>query len=52
MIPIYTKEAQCNECYKTFTTHYHDDVEVCTSCRSMKALERIAEAIETWMGWQ
>jgi len=52
MIPVITKEARCEECYKTFTTHNYDDECICTSCRSMKALERIAEAIETWIGWQ
>ena len=52
MIPIITKETRCDECYKTYTTHQYDERQVCTSCRSMMALERIAEAIETWVGWQ
>ena len=52
MIPVITKEARCEECYKMFTTHRYDDECICTSCRQMKALERIAEAIETWIGWQ
>lgn len=52
MIPVITKEARCEECYTMFTTHRYDDECICTSCRKMKALERIAEAIETWVGWQ
>ena len=51
-LPTFTKEVKCDDCYKSFTTHMYDENEVCTSCRSMRALERIAEAIETWVGWQ
>ena len=52
MIPVITKDARCEECYRMFTTWNYDESCVCTDCRSMKALERIAEAIETWIGWQ
>ena len=52
MIPVITKDARCEECYRMFTTWNYDETCICTDCRSMKALERIAEAIETWMGWQ
>ena len=52
MIPIITKDTRCEECYKTFKTYQYDESCICTSCRSMKALERIADAIETWVGWQ
>ena len=43
-LPTFTKECTCDECYKTFTTHMYDENEVCTSCRSMRALERIGNA--------
>ena len=52
MIPTYTKDARCDECFIRFTTHLHDENEICPSCRQMKALERIADALETWLGWQ
>lgn len=50
MLPIPKKTVECEECYERFTTHQYDDECVCMSCRSTKALERIANAIEYWVG--
>lgn len=52
MIEIDTIEARCDGCYNLFTAWRHRPEEFCPTCRTMRALERIAEAIETWVGWQ
>lgn len=46
------KQTQCDECMKMFDQWKHGSEDCCVTCRSMRAMERIATAIETWVGWQ
>lgn len=47
-----TEIQTCEECYEEYKMWIHDSHAACVSCRRMRALERIAEALETWIGWQ
>ena len=47
-----TEIQTCEECYEDFKAWIHDSHAKCVSCRRMRALERIAYAIEHWMGMQ
>ena len=54
MIPgrIMTEEKMCECCYQDFVTWRYDTSDYCPSCRQVRALERIAEALEYWIGLQ
>lgn len=52
MFSIPKKTVECEECYQRFTTDQYDNDCICMSCRSTKALERIANALEYWVGMQ
>jgi hypothetical protein len=41
----------CEECYQQYVGTRHDE-SVCVQCRSVKALERIADVLEHWVGIQ
>lgn len=45
-----TEEKMCECCYEDFVAWRYDTHDHCPSCRQMLALERIAEAIEYWIG--
>jgi hypothetical protein len=46
------KQTQCEECTKMFDQWKYGSEHRCVTCRAMRAMERIAEAIERWVGWQ
>jgi uncharacterized Zn finger protein (UPF0148 family) len=48
---IFTEDKQCDECFTTFKDAKFGEG-VCPTCRQMKALERIADALEYWIGLQ
>lgn len=48
---VHTVERICEECHKTYTGWQHDE-EMCVECRRMRALERIADCLEYWVGNQ
>ena len=48
---IFTEDKRCDECFSIFKDAKYGDG-VCVSCRNMKALERIADVLEHWVGLQ
>jgi len=52
MLGPITELQTCEECYEDFKMWIHDSHSSCPKCRQMRALERIADALELWMGMQ
>lgn len=48
---IFVDDKQCEECFTTFRDAKFGEG-VCVPCRKMKALERIADVLEHWVGLQ
>lgn len=49
MLPVHTIARTCDECHQEYIGTRHDEG-MCVQCRSMKALERIADVLEHWVG--
>jgi hypothetical protein len=50
-LPVFKAEKTCEECFEVFIgAQYGEDV--CRTCRSMLALEKIADAIQYWVDHQ
>ena len=47
----WTKDKHCEECHGEYRGSDHDG-DTCPTCRQMKALERIADVLEYWVGMQ
>ena len=47
---IFTRPQTCDDCYQEFIAP--DFTARCRYCERTYQLARIAEAIETWVGWQ
>ena len=47
---LITEEATCETCYAKFQRWRYDEHENCVTCRQMKALERIADVLEHYVG--
>ena len=48
-LPI-TEVRLCETCYDDYTAWIHDSGETCPTCRRTRALERIADVLEHWVG--
>jgi len=49
MLPTITCTRDCEECHKEYVGTRYDE-SVCVSCRRVRALERIADVLEHWVG--
>ena len=48
-LPIVHSDKICHECCYPYRGWAHDD-DICVKCRKMKALERIADVLEYYVG--
>lgn len=51
MIPMITETKDCEVCHKQYEGTRFDEG-TCVSCRQVRALERIADVLEYWVGLQ
>lgn len=51
MIPIHTITKDCEVCHQPYEGTRFDE-STCVRCRRVRALERIADVLEYWVGLQ